>query len=478
MSKPVYDNEIDRIPPGIRLGVVRGITYGLIGPAESIVEPVRGLGAGVIRCYLYWSQLEPEPGRFVWDAVDALLAQFDGDEELWITVCSSSRWATQRATDFLPPSPALDLDTYGAFVRRLVQRCAGRITYWQCDNEPSIPILWAGTAAEYVAQLKVFAAAVRASDPAALVVLGGEPPSGMRPEVFSYIVEHARDNFDVFDLHLYGDPYLIPELIAQARVLMAAHGYQKPVVAGEYNGPVVFQYPDEVGRIGDRALGVFSAMVSGEDPEWTSTTADLDTPAAEHEDMVELYAKMPELPPRLQMFMAGCPPEFENLRHRWNSREIVMRNLLALSSGVRRTLCWNLAPETPGASAQYSVMGLMFDKFKLMDYDGDKLTHRYPSADALALTTRMLHGATTVRRIESSPELYLFEVERPAAPLLVAWERRDDNTAETQPPTSLAHPWPAATARAVDTFGAPVPVEVRAGRLHLPVSVTPVFVEP
>jgi hypothetical protein len=58
----------------------------------------------------------------------------------------------------LPPSPALDPQAYAAFVRRLVTRCRGRVTYWQCDN---------------VAQLKVFARAVREADPSALVVLGG-----------------------------------------------------------------------------------------------------------------------------------------------------------------------------------------------------------------------------------------------------------------------------------------------------------------
>ena len=92
-------------PPGIRVGVVRGISYGLFGEPEEFVPQARALGAGLIRAYLYWGQLEPEPGSYRWDAVDALLGQLTGDEEVWITLCSASPWGTRVPTDFQPPSP-------------------------------------------------------------------------------------------------------------------------------------------------------------------------------------------------------------------------------------------------------------------------------------------------------------------------------------------------------------------------------------
>ena len=113
-------------PEGIRLGVVRGISYGLFGPPGEFVPQARALGAGLIRAYLFWSQIEPEPGQFRWDTVDALLGQLGGDEELWITLCSSSPWGTRQPTDFLPPSPARDQRAYAGFVRQLVRHCADR----------------------------------------------------------------------------------------------------------------------------------------------------------------------------------------------------------------------------------------------------------------------------------------------------------------------------------------------------------------
>jgi hypothetical protein len=144
--------------------------------------------------------------------LDAYLDQLNGSEEVWVTVCSSSRWATEQPTDFLPPSPAKDLEAYDRFVRQLVQHCAGRVHYWQCDNEPSnVGLTWAGTADSYLAQLRVMHRAVRETDPNAAVVLGGAPyalpssaPDSSERQFFDVLLREGRDFFDLFDLHLYG----------------------------------------------------------------------------------------------------------------------------------------------------------------------------------------------------------------------------------------------------------------------------------
>jgi hypothetical protein len=440
---------------GVRLGIVRGISYGLFGKPDRFLPQLRELGAGLVRVYLYWSQVEPEPDRWSFDAVDAFLDQLDGSEEVWVTVCSSSRWATRQATDFLPPSPAKDLEAYRRFVDRLVRHCAGRVRYWQCDNEPSnVGLLWAGTAAEYVAQLKVMYRAVKDADPDALVVLGGapfglpeSPPDSPDRQFFDVLLADGRDAFDLFDLHLYGEASRIPADIETARGLMRAVGYEKPLVAGEYNAPWPNLYPEAV--------------------------------AAMQAAMASLYERMPSLPPQLQMFMRGCPPELEAKRHRINCREIVMRNLLALASGVRRTICWNLAPEIPGYENHLSVMDLLFGKLALLDYEGTELSRRHPAADTFALVAGRLTDVDSVVRIEvpGRPSLYLFEVRRRGlGPLLVVWDQRDSFSGEDDPPVAFDWPWPEARAAAVDAFGQPQPAEVRDGRVHLEASITPLLI--
>lgn len=487
--------------PDIRLGVVRGVSYGLFGKPDEFVPQARALGAGLLRAYVYWGQVEPTPGEFVWDSVDALLEQLNGtdgtdgaggvdgaggDQEVWITVCSSSLWATRQSTDFLPPSPARDVDAYAEFVRRLVARCAGRVRYWQCDNEPSnIGLTWAGTAEEYVTQLRALHRAVRDTDPEALVVLGGcgydvlSSPEGSAPrQFFDHLVSAGRDAFDLFSVHLYGDPARIPDYVETARALMRAHGYLKPVVAGEYAGPVLFEFPELDAVLQETMASAFSEAPANQSLDELAERVGEDTP--ERRAMAALYARMPELPPRLQMFMAGCAPELEARRHRINCRQIVMRNVLALAGGVHRTAYWNLAPEIPGAGDDpYQMMHLMFGKLPLLDYEDGALLRRYPAAETFALLAEHLAGTRRVTRVEvpDQPTVYAFEVDRDGrGPLLVLWDHRDPFDGEDAPAVPVTWPWRAAGAVAVDALGAAQPIDIRDGLLRLHVSITPVLV--
>ena len=359
----------DMVPPGVRLGIVRSISYGLFGKPDRFVPQLRELGGTLVRVYFYWSQVEPEPGRYTFEAVDAFLDQLDGSEEVWVTVCSSSRWATRQATGFLPPSPAKDPGAYRRFVDRLVRHCAGRVRYWQCDNEPSnVGLTWAGTAAEYVAQLRVLHRAVKDADPGAAVVLGGapyalpaSPPGSPERQFFDVLLRDGRDFFDLFDLHLYGDATRVPADVETTREMMRAFGYEKPLVVGEYNAPWPNLYPEATAAMEQVMAAAFAGAAAGQGAD----PAPQRTP--EEAAMASLYEQMASLPPQLQMFMRGCPPELEDRRHRVNRRELVMRNLLALSSGVRRTVCWNLAPDIPGYENPLSIMDLLFGKLVLMD---------------------------------------------------------------------------------------------------------------
>ena len=471
----------DMVPPGVRLGIVRSISYGLFGKPDQFVPQLRELGGTLVRVYFYWSQVEPEPGRYTFEAVDAFLDQLDGSEEVWVTVCSSSRWATRQATDFLPPSPAKDPGAYHRFVDRLVRHCAGRVRYWQCDNEPSnVGLTWAGTAAEYVAQLQVLHRAVKDADPSAAVVLGGapyalpaSPPGSPERQFFDVLLRDGRDFFDLFDLHLYGDANRIPADIETTREMMRAFGYEKPLVVGEYNAPWPNLYPEATAAMEQVMAAAFAGAAAGQggDP------APQRTP--EEAAMASLNEQMASLPPQLQMFMRGCPRELEDKRHRINRRELVIRNLLALSSGVRRTVCWNLAPDIPGYENPLSIMDLLFGKLVLMDYEGTELRHRYPSAETFALLADQLAGVDSVTRLEVQgwPSVYLFEVHRGGrGPLLVVWNQRDSFHGEDEPTIAFDWPWPAAQAKAVDALGQAQPAAAHDGRVHLQVPVTPLFV--
>lgn len=333
----------------VRLGIVRGVSYGLFGPTHTFLPQVRALGAGLARVYVYWSQVQPRPGEWVWGVVDAVLDQCHDGDELWVTVCSSSPWATRTATDFLPPSPALDDGAYATFVDALVRRCAGRVRYWQCDNEPSnAGLLWAGSAAEYVHQLRLFAGAVRGADPGAEVVLGGlghdvlSAPAGAPPwEFFDEVVRDGRDHFDVCDVHLYDDPYRIPDHLTAVRTLLRAHGADRPVVVGEYSGPTLFEFPGATAALEAAMAAAFTGDAPGMSTAELAAQVAAETP--DRRAVRSLYARSGELPRELRMFLHDAPEDLVAVRGRAGCRQLVQRAVLAAAADVRTVVCWNLA---------------------------------------------------------------------------------------------------------------------------------------
>ncbi|MEV0614767.1 hypothetical protein AB0I81_15665 [Nonomuraea sp. NPDC050404] len=459
----------------LRTGVNRGATYGLFGPPEPFMDQVRALNGRFTRVNLFWSQIEPEPGRFDWTVVDALLGQLQDGDEVWVTVCAASPWATRRATRFLPPSPAKEPTAYERFVGELVRHARGMVRFWQCEIEPNVPMLWSGGLDDYLAHLRVFHRAVKEADPRALVALGAAVPGAMTGNAswiayFDRILAGAGGCFDVFDLHPYGDPYQIPALTEACRRRMGAHGYVRPIAASEFNGPMPTGFPANLPNLGE-ALAAHRSQFLGETPiPPGGVLASQAQPA-----VTALYERAHELPDSLRMFLDGCPPELEARRFRMAGRDIVTRTLLLLAAGVRRTAVFQLAPEAAREGSTHTVRALMFGTFALMDADGT----RHPTADVVELLSRRLRDVTDVRRLHVAerPDIYLFELRAGSCePMLVAWLRRDGLAGEDEPPVPFAWPWPLPAAHAVDAFGAGVSADVAGGRVRLSLSVTPAFI--
>jgi hypothetical protein len=468
------------IPTGCKLGIVRGISYGVFGPPDSFMPETRKLGSRFARVYLTWNQLEPRPGRFDWKAVDALLEQLEPDDEIWVTVVSASRWGSRRPTDFLPASPPRDSAAYQQFIAALVTRCAGKIAYWQCNNEPSNPGLWMGSAADYADLQAIFAKTVREADPAAKIVLGGcgydvlsAAPDAPPRAFFAEVLDKARENFDLLSLHLYDDPANIPAHFDTARAMMAACGYQRPIVAGEVGGPTLLGFPALEPVMAEMMAEAFAAGAPSLDSAALASGAETQDRRA----MRRLYERMPELPPELQMFMRGCAPTLEARRHRICCREVVTRTLLAMASGASRTLWWDLAPEVPNYRDKYNLMGFLSDKLALLDFVRGKLTKREPAAATFALLAGFLEGAVEVRRLPSEDGVIAIEILRgPAdANVTVLWLAGDPMGGEDDLPRLTEWPWAAPVAHLADAFGLRRDVPATAASLSLALTTTPVF---
>jgi hypothetical protein len=464
-----------------------GITWGMIYGPPAIKQParflpaVKQLGGGFTKVNLFWSQLEPQPGRYDWELLDAYLDQLASPDEGLLALFSASPWATRTSAWFLPPSPAKDLDQYYRFVHEVAVHAKGRVRYFQNDSEPNNPIFWAGTKEDYVAQLRTFYRAVKEADPQALVVLGGcdglfaprgeDPIPGQEASLafFDHVLAQAGGSFDVFDLHLYADPYTIPGRVPLMRQKMSALGLVKPIVTTEYNGPGFFEFPANRHYFG--LLQSWGQSLAAGDAERP--------PAAGNppNGIADLYQRRDTLAPQTQMFLQGCPDDLERKLRRLQARDLVMRNVLALAAGVQKTAYWDLWHDT---SQRDDLTTLLYGKLKLMEYADGELKQRYPTADAFARMAAALDGLQSVQRIPvgGRDSIYLFEVKRRGrGSLFVAWERRDAFTGEDEPAVSVAWETPAVTATAVDALAHPVPVTLDRGRLRIELSLTPVFIE-
>ena len=449
------------------MGVSWGPTYGFPpAMAEPFLAQARKLGATASRITLYWSQLEPQEGVERWDDLDAYLEQLETPEEGMITLAAASPWATRTNAWVFPSSPAKDAGSYCAFIRRVVEHVRGRVRFFQNETEPSNPFFWSGTAGEYAAQQKLFNQTVREADAGAVVVLAGFnglfDPTGSDPlpdeaanlTFLKTILEGVNGAFDAFDIHLYANPYTIPARIEAVRQMMRAAGAERPVMAGEYAGPSFFEF--QANR------------------RWY---AELEGARASAENVRRLRRNAAELPVETRMFLPGADAEMAARLLRLQSADLVVRNVLALASGVTRTAFFDLWHDAADGDAPNAVL---WGAFRLLEHDeAGALRRELPLSQPFRRLAMALAGATLASRIalDAEAEIYAFRVEREQrGPLLVAW-RRPAKLGESCEAVPVEIPWEGTATRGMAIDGTAAVFTTNAGSLTISVSDLPVLID-
>jgi hypothetical protein len=446
------------------LGIAWSPVYGFPpSRLETFVPQARALGAGPVRVTIYWSQIQPADGVTRWDVLDAFLAQVDRPDQAILTIASASPWATRSHAWVFPSSPAADPARYEAFVRELVAHVHGRIRYFQAENEPNNPFFWAGSADEYAAEQRRFHRAVKAADPAAVVILGASDglfdPSGVDPfpgqekdlAFVAQVVKAAAGAFDLFDLHGYGNPYTIPARVDAVRALMRAAGDEKPVVSTEASGPSFFEF-----KANRRHAGALLGPGAGP-------------------DSVRALRADESLPPEARMFLHPDDPQLAQRLARLQAEDLVVRTLVMLASGVRRVAFFEMvrdgrAPDTPNS--------VLYDHMALFTRAADGALVELPLAARFRRLATALAGTTTVTRlaVADQPDVHAYRVERTGRPaLFVAWRRPAlPGAAVTAADATL----PAAKGTATTIEGEAVPGSETPQGIRLPLSDMPVLIEP
>lgn len=457
VAGPANSEPLRMGPP---IGVSWSPTYGFPPrKPEAIMTQAHAVGAAFTRITLYWSQIEPKPGVWRWDELDAWLAQLTRPDEGFLTLSSASPWATRTPSWVFPSSPAKQTADFDAFVRAVVAHSKGRIRYFQSDIEPNNPFFWRGTADEFAAQQRVFYRAVKAADRKAVVVLGGcdglFDPTGQHPlpgqaadmAFFSTVIAADAGAYDAFDLRLYGDPYSIADRVGFIRAAMAKAGGIKPILAGEYDGPGFFEFP------ANRRWAAYMAG-TGLSPAGASA-----------------MAAAPDLPIETRMFLAGAAPDARARLLSLQADDLVIRNLLALGSGVQRTAFFELARD------MRSPDDIMFGSFRLFDEVDGALGPPLPLAGAYTRMATLLNDATAVDRIpDTHPDIFVLRVKRRhAGPAWIAW-RRPARTGLDANQLLIDAPWLPHRATVETMAGTAVPLPHQAGRVQIPVGASPILI--
>jgi polysaccharide biosynthesis protein PslG len=144
---------------------------------------IRGAGFKWVKQTFAWRDIEVEKGKYDWSRADEtvfLAGHFD--LKLMIRL-DREPWWDRSYTDApgIAGGPPGNLSNWSNFCGVIASRYRGKVAAYEVWNEPNLAREWGGkppNAAEYVEMLRDCYIAIKAADPAALVISAGLAPTG------------------------------------------------------------------------------------------------------------------------------------------------------------------------------------------------------------------------------------------------------------------------------------------------------------
>ncbi|MCC6613561.1 MAG: LysM peptidoglycan-binding domain-containing protein [Anaerolineae bacterium] len=195
--------QIPGVTPAPAASVTTGIAAYFAGQdAADVVTQIERLNVSWVKVEVLWHDVEPEPGEYAFDQLDAVVdALAQSELHILFTVWAAPDWARSSAEENGPPD---DFSAYAGFVRLLADRYSGRVDAYEIWSEPNLRRQWNNpthgiSAASYADLLRPAYAAIKAGDPDALVISAGLAPTG-----FNDGVNAIDDRLFLRDLYVSG----------------------------------------------------------------------------------------------------------------------------------------------------------------------------------------------------------------------------------------------------------------------------------
>jgi hypothetical protein len=173
-----------------------------LGQTVPTAHKASRLGAGWVRVWALWQDLEPARGRYDQQLVGAMSATVAALKargvKVLVVVHRAPPWASGGRGGIAPPS---DPATFGAFMRGLAERLPG-VDAWELWNEQDGPEFWLDgpEPAAYAALLKAAYPAIKSVQPDDVVVTGGTAGNDM--DFLQELYDHgAQGSFDAVGVH-------------------------------------------------------------------------------------------------------------------------------------------------------------------------------------------------------------------------------------------------------------------------------------
>jgi hypothetical protein len=172
-------------------------------PTTQNIDDVIASGSQYARFFVLWSDVEATRGTF-----DNLLMSTYQDQfarlnaagvKPVLVVMGAPPWANGSSDRLVPPRSAAD---FGVFTGALAVRLRGKVAAYEIWNEPDEAAFWhpGPDVAKYVSLLKASYTAIKAADPAALVVAG--PTTGNNYGWIDGLYNNgAKGSFDAIGVH-------------------------------------------------------------------------------------------------------------------------------------------------------------------------------------------------------------------------------------------------------------------------------------
>lgn len=180
----------------------------------AALDDIALLGAGWIRMDFNWNDIQPSRTAFAPEAHERVVAaaQARGIRVLGV-ICYSAKWANGNRDQMFPPTSPAD---FAAYAGKLAARFKGKVAAWEVWNEANLGAeFWRPKAnvAAYTALLKAAYPAIKAADPAAIVLTAGTSPAatdGTNYDALDFIkgvyAAGGRPFFDAVAVHPYTYP--------------------------------------------------------------------------------------------------------------------------------------------------------------------------------------------------------------------------------------------------------------------------------